>query len=198
MVSAFSVGRAGRTGDERRTSRALVAYASAHGSTRLIAEEIGRRLAARGMEVDVAEVSHVVAVDSYDAFVVGSAVHDRAWLPVASSFVRANVVVLSSRPLWLFSVSSVGDTSSFFPAPVAALMRRVQREPRPLAQFRALVEPRGHHSFAGAVERSHWNIAGHLFLMALGGRYADRRDHADIAAWADCIAAELGIPIPSA
>jgi menaquinone-dependent protoporphyrinogen oxidase len=169
----------------------LVAHASAHGSTRLIAEEIGRRLVDDGLDVDVQDIGQVTALAGYDAIVVGSAVHDRAWLAEAAALVRANVEVLASRPTWLFSVSSVGETSSFFPGPVARTMRRLQREPKSVTDFRTLFDPRGHRNFAGSVERSHWNLAGHVFLTMLGGRYGDHRDHADITAWADAIARDL-------
>lgn len=66
-------------------------------------------------------------------------------------------------------------------------MRRMRSEPKDMATFRRLVRPRDHRSFAGAVEREHWDLAGHLFLRACGGTYGDHRDWIDIDAWADSI-----------
>lgn len=49
-----------------------------------------------------------------DAAVLGSAIHNQVWLPEAATFVMSHVRELAIRPVWLFSVGSVGDTSSFF------------------------------------------------------------------------------------
>lgn len=172
--------------------KVLVTYASAHGSTRQIAEEIARRLAQDGLDADARSIDEVATLDPYDAVIIGSAVHNMAWLPPAASFVHRHAAILADRPVWLFSVSSVGDTTSFFGPRVARLMRRLRREPKTIAGLRSLVHPRNHHNFAGMVERSHWDLAGHLFLKSFGGSYGDHRDHTDIVAWADTIATELG------
>ncbi|MGZ6908746.1 MAG: flavodoxin domain-containing protein [Acidimicrobiia bacterium] len=171
--------------------RVLVGYATVHGSTRRIAEEISNRLMSGGLETDLLAVDAISSIDKYDALVVGSAVHNMAWLPDATTFVQSRAADLAARPVWLFSVSSVGATSSFFGPRVARLMRRMRKEPKNVAGFRRLIQPRDHRAFAGAVERSHWNLAGHLFLMAFGGRYGDHRDSPDIDAWADSIAHQL-------
>ena len=47
--------------------------------------------------------------------VLGSAIHNGAWLPEATEVVRANAEVLAAKPVWLFSVGMV-----------AALPRRLQ------------------------------------------------------------------------
>lgn len=58
--------------------RVLVAYAIAHGSTQQIAESVGTRLRPVGTEqMDVREPRMVGDPSPYDAFVVGSAVHDQ-------------------------------------------------------------------------------------------------------------------------
>jgi menaquinone-dependent protoporphyrinogen oxidase len=54
-----------------------------------------------------------------------------------------------------------------------------------------LTKARDHRSFAGAIERSHWPLTGHLFLRALGGRYGDHRNWDAIEQWADEIARSL-------
>jgi len=109
--------------------RVLITYATAHGSTKGVATEIGGRLAASGLSVDVLPAEGVGSLDGYDAVVIGSAVHNGAWLPPASSLIDHHVDELASRPVWLFSVSSVGESSSFFGARVAAVMRRMRGSP---------------------------------------------------------------------
>ena len=167
--------------------RVLVGYASVHGSTKGIASEVGERLT-RGLQVDLRSIDDIDSIDSYDSVVLGSAIHNMAWLPVATTFVQSRAADLVTRPVWLFSVSSVGVTSSFFGPRVAHLMRRIRSEPKDIAQFRQAIRPRGHRTFCGAVERTHWNLAGHLFLKALGGSYGDQRDWSDIDVWADTVA----------
>jgi menaquinone-dependent protoporphyrinogen oxidase len=169
----------------------LVTYATAHGSTRGIAARVAERLGNRGHDAVACAVEDVDDVTGCDAVVLGSAVHDRRWLPSAVDFAVGARDALRARPVWLFSVSSVGDRGSFFPGPVAALMRRVQHEPRGVDQMRRALGARGHHGFAGAVERGHWPLPGHLFLRALGGRYGDHRDWDEVDGWADEIAQQL-------
>jgi menaquinone-dependent protoporphyrinogen oxidase len=169
----------------------LVGYASAYGSTKGIAKEIGDRLTTAGLQADVRPIDEIEAIDTYDAVVLGSAIHNMAWLPQAAALVRSHTADLAVRPVWLFSVSSVGETSSFFGPRVARFMRRMRNEPKEIAGFRQAIRPRDHRNFAGAVERTHWNLAGHLFLKAFGGSYGDHRDKRDVDTWTDGIARQL-------
>lgn len=173
--------------------RVLVAYASAYSSTKGIAERIGERLAAAGADVDIRGVDDVEGIEGYDAVVLGSAVHGGAWLPDAAAFAHASAAALAARPVWLFSVSSVGDTSAFFGPRVARFMRRARHETKETGAWRQAFEPRGHRNFAGAIVRSHWGRLANLFFRVFGGSYGDHRDWFDIDAWADGIALKLGI-----
>lgn len=169
----------------------LVGYATAYGSTRGIAERIAARLGEQGCAAVARAMDQIEEAGSYDAFVLGSAIHNQAWLPAASAFVQRNTEALAARPVWLFSVSSVGDHGSFFSPPVARLFRKMRSESNEVAGYRKALRARDHHGFAGAIERSHWSLAGHLFLKALGGQYGDHRDWDEIDEWADDIAREL-------
>jgi menaquinone-dependent protoporphyrinogen oxidase len=169
----------------------LVGYASAHGSTQGVAERIGDRLQRRGAAVDVRPVSDVPDPDRYDAAVLGSAVHGGKWLPAAAQFVGRNAADLRERPVWLFSVSTLGDEESMFRPRVATWLRALRKETPEIAGFRAAVSPRGHRNFAGAIARSHWPPSGRAFFRAMGGRYGDHRNWAAIEAWADRIAAQV-------
>lgn len=171
--------------------RVLTSYATAFGSTAGIAERIGDRLAGTGFEVDVAPVDDVEAVAGYGAVVLGSAVHDKLWLPQARAFVKRHRAQLWRRPVWLFSVSSVGDTTSFVSPRVARALRQIQNEPRDVARFRQAIGARDHRNFAGAVAPRQWGMKGDLFLKAAGGRYGDHRDWGDIEDWAEGIALSL-------
>lgn len=163
-----------------------------------MAVRIGEILRAEGFDVDVCEYNEINSIDAYGAAILGSAIHSQKWLPLAADFMRAHSTTLAARPVWLFSVCSIGDTSSFFSQRVARLMRRRRREPSIISQVRSRLDPRDHRYFAGVIERSHWSVAGDLFLRLCGGTFGDHRDWPDIEKWASGIATSLKIPPGSA
>lgn len=169
---------------------ALVGYATQHGSTRGAAERIGHRLRERDIAVDVRPMADVRDVRRYDAFVLGSAIHSRKWLPDAERFVERNADYLRGHPVWLFSVSTLGDSESMFRPRLARRMRAMKKKTSTIP-FRAAVRPREHRNFAGAIARSHWPVSGHTFFKAMGGRYGDHRNWLAIDDWADGIAAQV-------
>ena len=73
-----------------------------------MAEWVAGALLAHGHEVVVRSVDEAVDTRSYDAFVVGSAVHDQAWLPVGMAFLAKHRKALYGKPVWLFSVGLPG------------------------------------------------------------------------------------------
>jgi menaquinone-dependent protoporphyrinogen oxidase len=162
----------------------LVAYASAHGSTRGIAERIAAQLSERGARVEVRLVGEVEHIDAYDTVMLGSAVYGQSWLPDATAFLRRHAGELAARRVWLFSVGSFGDTHR-------VIGRLMKREPRDIAEIRKAVHPRGYRVFAGAIERHQWPLASRLFFHAFGGRFGDNRDWPEIDAWAESIAQAL-------
>ena len=168
--------------------RVLVTCASPHGSTRGIADRIALRLRDRGLSVDCLPVEEAPAPAGYDAVVVGSALHDRAWLPEAARFLAAHADELLARPVWLFSVGMPG-------ALARPLRRPAMREgPAAVAPFETLVRPRGARLFSGVVSKEHFPPAGRVALRLMGGHYGDFRDWPDIDAWADVIVADLRSP----
>jgi menaquinone-dependent protoporphyrinogen oxidase len=80
----------------------LIAYATAHGSTAGVAQEIGRVLEERGLNVTVANVKEVRSVKEYDVLVLGSAIHSGAWLPELTSFFHAFEADLPSKPIYFW------------------------------------------------------------------------------------------------
>jgi menaquinone-dependent protoporphyrinogen oxidase len=169
----------------------LVAYASDHGSTRGVAERIADRLRQRGVNAEACAVADVVEVSRYEAVVIGSAIHGAKWLPAARQFADRNAAPLRDRPVWLFSVSTLGDEESMFPPRIANRLRTWRKETPEVAEMRRLLHPREHRNFAGAVARSHWPASGRAFFRATGGRYGDYRNWPAIDAWANLIAAQL-------
>ncbi|MCX4757211.1 flavodoxin domain-containing protein [Kitasatospora purpeofusca] len=163
----------------------LVGYASAHGSTREIAERIGARLAESGCRADVRPLDDGTAVDGYTAFVLGSAVHNRRWLPEAAAFLRRHCDTLVHGRVWAFSVG--------MPAALRGPWRRFARreEAIVLDALAPLPGLSGHCLFSGVVTREQLGRVGTLALRLLGGHTGDYRDWDAIDAWATEIAETL-------
>lgn len=171
----------------------LVAYATDHGATRGIGAHIADRLCQRGVDARACAVADVPDVSGYAAVVLGSAIHGGKWLPEARRFADRNAASLRERPVWLFSVSTLGDEESMFPPRVANRLRALRKETPEMTQLRRLLRPREHRNFAGAITRSDWPATGRAFFLATGGRYGDHRNWPAIDAWADLIAAQLDV-----
>jgi menaquinone-dependent protoporphyrinogen oxidase len=171
--------------------RVLIAHASAHGSTRGIAERIARGLRGEGLEADCSPAGEVAGLAPYDAVVVGSAVHSMRWLPEARRFALEHAGELRARPTWLFSVSSLGDEESMLAPGAARVLRALGGDTKEIRALRAAVRPREHRNFAGAIARTDWSRAGSVFLRLMGGRYGDHRNWPAVDAWATAIAAAL-------
>jgi menaquinone-dependent protoporphyrinogen oxidase len=167
--------------------RVLVAYATAYGATKGIAEKIAETLRARDLDVELRSVDEPVRMSDpdFDAFVIGSAIHAGGWLKSGTEFVQENLATLARRPTWLFSSGPIGDKA------VAA----AQPDPRQISGFRRALDVQDHVVFGGAFDpatadlsRAGWlerQISTH-FLPA-----GDYRDWAAIEAWATEIAHEL-------
>ena len=171
--------------------KVFVGYATANGSTRGIAERIAQGLRRHSLDVDLLPMNATVEPSGYDAVVLGSAIHAGSWLPEGHQLVEREAGALRARPLWLFSVSTLGDEESMFRPGVADRLRRMRKETPELAQFREWIGRREHRNFAGAIRRSDWPATGRAFFRAMGGRYGDHRNWAAIDAWTEQIARSL-------
>jgi menaquinone-dependent protoporphyrinogen oxidase len=172
--------------------KVLVAYASKYGSTKGIAEFLGEKLRQRGMQVDVQEVGAVRNAADYDAFVIGSAVYMFHWMKGAKQFLSKNSVLLSSRPVWLFSSGPVGTQSK--DAKGRDLLE--VSGPKELDDLKALVSPREHRVFFGLT-----GTTGFFYRLARRSQAAreampegDFRDWKGIETWASDIAQVLEAP----
>ncbi|MFB8754411.1 flavodoxin domain-containing protein [Streptomyces nigra] len=165
--------------------RVLVGYATAHGSTREIAERLAADLGRVGTTAVARPLDLVHDADAYGAFVLGSAVHDQRWLGPARDFVRDNAELLRSRPVWLFSVGMPGALRGPWKrlGPLEASVI-VQGLPVRLPQ-------RGHRLFSGVVRASQLPRGGRIRFRLMGGRHGDHRSWDAIDGWAAEIAGEL-------
>ncbi|WP_354637205.1 flavodoxin domain-containing protein [Kitasatospora camelliae] len=173
--------------------KVFVGYASAHGSTRGVAERIASVLKRHGHQVVVGPLDRHTDPRGFAAAVLGSAIHDGRWLPEAVESLRRTADVLAGCQVWVYSVSLVGERTSAFRPGVARRLRglKARRGAELPAELRTALQPIGQHDFAGAVSPEHWPITGRLVFRAMGGRYGDHRDWSEIDDWAGGIARDL-------
>jgi menaquinone-dependent protoporphyrinogen IX oxidase/phosphohistidine swiveling domain-containing protein len=167
------------------TSRVLVGYATGAGSTQGIAERIAAGLRRATVEVVVRPLDPDLDPTGFDAFVLGSAVHDQRWLPAAMDFLHTARPSLGDRPLWVFSVVGVAPRGPIRRALVRQEVQKIDRT------FPPGLTPREHGVFAGVVATKGLPVWGKLFWLAVGGRPGDHRDWPAIDRWAAEIAAAL-------
>lgn len=168
----------------------LVGYASAHGSTRGVAERIAAGLDQMGCHVELRPLRQVTDVRGYDVVVLGSAVHNGAWLPTATEFVRRNSSALAERRVYTFSVGTLGEQSTMV-SPVITRLLRSLGESKKITAIKEMVHPVDHHRFAGALAPAHYSFIGRLLFRAMGGRFGDHRNWPEIDAWAEHVGHEL-------
>jgi menaquinone-dependent protoporphyrinogen oxidase len=158
------------------TDRVLVTVASKYGSTRDIADVVGRVLTEHGFDVDVSAVENVASVEDYDAIIAGSAVYAGQWMKQAREFVERHSSDLRDMPVWLFSSGPIGDP----PKP--------QEDPVDIASVAELAGAREHRVFAGKLDRGKLSFGEKAIAMALRAPEGDFRDWDQIREWAAAIA----------
>lgn len=166
------------------TRRVLVAYATAAGSTAGVAERIAGVLRSAGCAVVCRPVGTAPDVTGFDGFVVGSAVHDMAWLPSAVDLLQ-RVAEAGGGPVWCFSVGAVNPRG-----PVTRYLARKEAE-RVAQRFPTGFAPRDHRVFGGIVAMREVPLWGRVVYRLAGARPGDHRDWPAVEAWAGTVAAEL-------
>ncbi len=176
-----------------RSERILVAYASRHGATAGIADRLAVRLDEHGFGATSSDVGEVSDIDSYDAFVIGSAAYMYHWLKDANRFVKKHKKTLAQKPVWLFSSGPLGtDLVDEDGNDVLETSR-----PKEFDELASTLHPRGERVFFGAwdpdlppvgmAEKMLKKMPIPNDALPVG----DFRDWEAIDAWADEIAAEF-------
>ncbi|KAH0556191.1 hypothetical protein GP486_005879 [Trichoglossum hirsutum] len=164
----------------------LVAYASAQGSTKEIAERIATRIRSSVGEAVCQPVDNIEQVNGYDAVVIGSAIHNGKWLPEASDFIHRDSEALVKQPLWAFSVGMADAFPRLFRKRAAAL-----EETQMADAISHDIIPKSHKLFSGVLQAETAPAMLRVILRVFGGRLGDLRDWSAIDGWADEIALQL-------
>ncbi|MBK9603627.1 MAG: flavodoxin domain-containing protein [Anaerolineales bacterium] len=166
------------------SNKILVTYATCTGSTRGVAEAIGKTLSEGGAEVDVLPMRDVKDLAPYRAVVVGSAIQGKLWLPEAMQFVQNHRLELARKPFAAFLVCMTlamrnGESYRHFVVDF-------------LAPVRALVKPISEGLFAGALDISKVPTFRDRLMFRLSVLFGvwkegDHRDWNAIRSWAETL-----------
>jgi menaquinone-dependent protoporphyrinogen oxidase len=151
----------------------LVAYASKYGATEGIARRIADILHREGYLTKASPIEQAEHLAAYDAAVLGSAVYYGSWLKEAVEFVHRNRSALALRPVWLFSSGPLGEH-----------VEDGEPQPKEIAELRALLQPRDHRTFFGALDHAKLSFAERMVVKAVRAPGGDFRDWDAIEAWA--------------
>ncbi|NMM89582.1 hypothetical protein B2J88_35475 [Rhodococcus sp. SRB_17] len=177
-------------------TRILIGYASAKGSTEGVARMIGEHCAAAGIETKIVSTEEDLGFEQFDALILGSAVHNMDWLPSAHKVVERLGSSGRVPPVWAFSVSTWGATSTLLARRLTRRIRRTTTEPKTVTLLRTTADLRDHRQFAGVLKHGDWPLFGRIVFALMGGRYGDARDWSDIEMWADTIVGQLRSGVP--
>jgi menaquinone-dependent protoporphyrinogen IX oxidase/uncharacterized protein YndB with AHSA1/START domain len=175
---------------------ALVAVASAQGTTREVARTIAAELRRCGVDAELHDVVDVTDVARYDMVVLGSCIHSHHWLPQAVELVERHREVLRQRPVWLFTtgMQAIDTGQPWAPGYPEGGDRLVAmsdaRGHRIFTGCRALPEPKALWAPIGRAVVRYAVLKG-LAPKGYSMRTGDYRDWDAIRAWAREIAATM-------
>ena len=166
----------------------LVAYATRYGSTREVAEEVGKRLRDRGRQVEVKPARDVRSLEGYSAVVLGAPLYIGSLLGEAVSFLENHREALERKQrgdLVLGPLSADEDPGR---GARSQLGRALAGMP--------WVRPVATELFVGAYDPSHLRLTDKLIAALPASPLHDvpahdERDWAAIDAWADRLTMSL-------
>lgn len=167
----------------------LVAYASAHGSTKEAAEFMGRVLTTYDAKVTVASVQDVQSVDQYDAFVLGSAIHGGLWLQEMCNFTDRFHAQLAQKPsyFWIMCIRTLEPDGLEH-----ALEYYVDHKTLNSFKVRDIAVFTGKLNPDAITRQEQWYLAAHYDGKQLPGYVKnDFRDWEAIAVWTNSLAKDL-------
>ena len=175
--------------EKEKGHKVLVAYASACGSTGEVAESIGQVLCDNGTAVDVRLVENVKDLSSYQAAVIGSAVHSSKWLPEAIKFIETNQTVLSQLHVAYFLTCLTLYKSN------DVTRRRARSYLDPVLDAVPQIKPVDIGLFAGVLDYSKLSFVVRRIMKSKmkkkGVPEGDHRNWDDIRAWAKGLGPKL-------
>jgi menaquinone-dependent protoporphyrinogen oxidase len=158
----------------------LVAYATRHSATAGVAENIADVLCGLNHKVDLRYVENVSSIEDYDAVIVGSAIYEFNFLPVATDFIERFKQPLASMPVaYFFGCAGLKKDTEENQEAVLIYINPVLRKYPDIA-------PVDIGRFGGAVDFSRLDNFETTILRFIGvNKSEDWRDWVKIGAWAE-------------
>ena len=160
------------------TPKMLVAYGTERGSTREIADAIGRELRQMGMDVDVESAGDIQSLEPYGAVILGAALYVGRWHRDARSFAGRFFKELTERPVWLFSSGPFDSSASEGEIPPVPFVSGLMKT----------IGARGHVTFGGWLAPDTTGLIARAMAKKLDG---DHRDFEQISRWAHEVGSEI-------
>jgi menaquinone-dependent protoporphyrinogen oxidase len=159
--------------------KVLVAYATWAGSTAEVAKRVSEILNRNGFAAEAMPAGKVRDTSSYDAVILGTAVHAGKLKPDALKFVDRNKTDLNSKPFAAFVVCLAAKGSDEKSrATVAAYLEPVRAQVKPLSEG----------MFAGAYDPQKIDFVSRQIMKMIKALPGDFRAWDDIEAWAASLA----------
>jgi menaquinone-dependent protoporphyrinogen oxidase len=170
--------------------KVLVGYSSAHGSTREIAQFIGKILQIYDLEVTVADAEAVSDAQQYDTFVLGTAIHAGIWLQGMLQFMDRFRDVLARKPTYFFiTCIRILEEDGYEHVMENYLHHDILKS----INVREVIPFAGKLEFEAVDWEDRWLLAVRYDGQIMPGEYRDDyRNWQTIASWAHKIADELG------
>ncbi len=168
-------------GDEQSTGKnILVAYATRHSSTAAIADRISEVLYGLNHKIDLKYVENVTSIEEYDAVIVGSAIYEFNWLPVAKDFIERFKQPLAEMPVaYFFGCAALKEDTEKNQETVLIYINPVLRK------YPDIV-PVDIGRFGGSVDFDRLNDFDAMVIRFIGVRESeDWRNWEKIGAWAE-------------
>jgi len=156
--------------------RILVAYASRSGSTAETADMIAHELSLqKGITAEAASVKNAKDIASYDAIILGTAIHMGRPLPEMLSFVKSYQPILATK-----KVASFGMCMSL----IKETPQTLKESDAYLATLNAQCKPFESRVFAGNVNLSKLKFMSRMIVKMVKSPVGDFRKLDDIKMWA--------------
>jgi menaquinone-dependent protoporphyrinogen oxidase len=166
-------------------TKILIVYDSKLGSTKGIAEYIGKILLASGTEVEVKHISETIELTEYKTVIIGSAIRYSNWLRPIRKFVKENRDILQSKSIYYFFVclAKVGKTES--------ARKEVENIEKNVLKNAPEIKPKSIGKFAGTLSYKgipiYLSIILKLFMKIKGLKPGDYRQWDEIKDWTNMI-----------
>src|SRR5512147_1702956 len=128
------------------TKPILLAYATRYGSTQEVAETIAAVLRQSGLEVVIEPMQEVANLEGYDAVVLGAAIYNARWHPLAHQFLAQHKEALQQRLVAIFALGPLSTSDES--------MQRSRRQLEQELTKYSWLKPTAVEVFIGKIDRS--------------------------------------------